>query len=36
MAFNPLLKDIDDGAFEDLVEEDNADQWPIAEVIINI
>jgi hypothetical protein len=33
VAFNPLLKDLDDGAFEDLVEEKNVDMWPITEVI---
>lgn len=32
LAFNPLLKEIDDGAFEDLVKEQDVDGWLITEV----
>lgn len=32
IAFNPLLGEFDDGAFESLVKQEDLENWPITEV----
>jgi hypothetical protein len=32
LSYNPHLKDLDDGAFEGLIEEGHEPEWPIKEV----